>query len=119
MSRLWWFKNNMSISREEKMMDVIKELAAKFLERESNRTSLITVTNAQLSNDKKKVTIFMTVFPDTNQEKAVIDFANRKKREFYNFIISNSRISHLPSIIFAIDEGEKARQRIDDLSRNL
>lgn len=105
--------------REEKMLDVIKELAAKFLERESNRTSLITVTNAQLSNDKKKVTIFVTVFPDTNQENAVIDFANRKKREFYDFIKSNSRISRLPSILFAIDEGEKARQRIDDLSRNL
>lgn len=101
------------------MMDVIKELAAQFLEHESNRTSLITVTNAQLSNDKKKVTIFFTVFPDINQEKAVLDFANRQKREFYNFIKSHSRISRLPSIIFAIDEGEKARQKIDDLSRNL
>lgn len=104
--------------RQEKMKEVMREAIAGFIETESNRDSMITITDISLSPDFKRMTIFVTVFPE-HKEQAALDFINRKKSEAKKFLKKNRRLSRIPFIEFELDKGEKARQRIDEISRNL
>lgn len=100
--------------QDEKLKDFIKEISAKFLNIESNRVSMVTVTEVKISNDAKYATIFFTVFPN-NKEKAVLDFVKRKRTEFRDFAKENSRMGRIPFFDFEIDAGEKHRQKIDSI----
>ncbi|OGI60988.1 hypothetical protein A2641_01705 [Candidatus Nomurabacteria bacterium RIFCSPHIGHO2_01_FULL_37_25] len=102
--------------RNEKMASYIKENAAIFLGRENNRTSLITVTSATCSPDLKRATIFITVLPE-GKEKNALEFAKRKKPELREFFKKNMTTKNIPFVDFAIDLGEKHRQKIDELLR--
>jgi ribosome-binding factor A len=104
--------------RQEKILELLKHLASQFLELESNGSSLVTVTDAKVSDDYKTATIFFTVFPD-NKEKAVLDFVKRKRTEFKHFVKTESKLGRIPFFDFAIDEGEKNRQKIDEISQKL
>ena len=103
--------------RNEKVTNIIKELAAQFLGRENNRTSLITVTSANASPDLKRATIFITVLP-TSKEKLALEFVKRKRGELREFLKKNMPIKTIPFIDVEIDQGEKHRQKIDELLRN-
>ena len=102
--------------RDERAEEFIKHLAAEFLQRESNGMSLITVTNVQLYNKRTRARILFTVLPEHKQPEAV-DFANRKRNDFKDYVKKNARLQKLPQFEFAIDLGEKNRQRIDELSQ--
>jgi ribosome-binding factor A len=102
--------------RNEKVANYIKELAAQFLARENNRTSLITVTSATCSPDIKKATVFITVMPES-KEHAALDFVKRKRAEFREFLKKNMTTKNIPFIDIEIDLGEKHRQKIDELLR--
>lgn len=103
--------------REEKIKDLIKEVASRFLNIESNRVSMVTVTNVGISNDGKCATIFFTVYPNS-KEKAVLDFVKRKRAEFRDFAKKNTRVGRIPFFDFEIDAGEKHRQKIDVILGN-
>jgi len=102
--------------RDEKIVALIKHKAAEFLALESNRTSLITVTNAALSSDESSAIIFITVLP-TEKEAEALEFVKRQRSDFREFFKRETRVRRIPFFDFAIDKGEKNRQRIDDLSR--
>ena len=104
------------IQRNEKVANFIKELAAQFLGREASRTSLISVMGASVSPDLKRATIFITVLPDKKEHDA-LEFAKRKRPELREFIRKNMQTKIIPFIDFAIDRGEKNRQKIDELLR--
>jgi len=103
--------------RDEKTISQLMELAARFFSLESNRTSLVTVTSASLSDNGKEATIFFTVYPE-DKEASVVDFAKRKRTDFKHFVKDESRLGRIPFFDFEIDIGEKNRQRIDELSHN-
>jgi len=105
------------IERNVKVANRIKELAALFLSQENNRTSLITVTQATVSPDLKRGTIFITVLPST-KEKLALEFVKRNRGEMREFFKKNLPIKTIPFIDIAIDLGEKNRQKIDELLRN-
>ena len=100
--------------RNEKMANFIKEQAAFFLAREDNKTSLITVTSATVSPDLKRATIYITVLPDS-KEKLALEFVKRKRRELREFLKKNMTTKIIPFIDILIDQGEKNRQKIDEL----
>lgn len=102
--------------RNDKVANALKELAAAFLARENNKTSLITVTAASCSPDLKRATIYMTVLP-ASKETAALAFAKRKRTELREFIKKYLPIKTIPFLDIQIDLGEKNRQRIDDLLR--
>jgi ribosome-binding factor A len=104
------------VDRKEKVAAYLKELAAEFLARESNRTSLVTVTSATCSPDLKRATIFISVLPE-NKEKAVLEFMKRKRPELREFFKEKMLTKNIPFVDIAIDLGEKRRQRIDELLR--
>ncbi|KKR62468.1 hypothetical protein A2643_01920 [Candidatus Nomurabacteria bacterium RIFCSPHIGHO2_01_FULL_39_220] len=102
--------------RNEKAANYIKELAAEFLGRINNRTSLITVTSATCSSDLKRATVFITVLP-TEKERPALEFAKRHRGEFREFLKKTMTTKNIPFIDIAIDLGEKHRQKIDELLR--
>ncbi|KKT18505.1 MAG: Ribosome-binding factor A [Candidatus Nomurabacteria bacterium GW2011_GWB1_43_7] len=103
--------------RNEKVANSLKEFAANFLGRENNKTSLITVTSATVSPDLKRATIFITVFPISKEASALL-FVKRKLGELREFLKKNMPIKIIPFLDVVIDQGEKNRQKIDELLRN-
>ena len=101
--------------RDEKLKDQIKKWSAEFLQRESNRTSLITVTDVEISADAKEATILFTVMPDDKAE-AALEFARRQLSDFRIFINKKVKAGRMPYFHFDIDRGEKHRQRIDEIT---
>lgn len=102
--------------KQDKVISLITELASTFINRESNRESLITVTYADISPNLKSSTIYLSVYPEAKEDTA-IEFLKRKRSEFREFVKNNSRLRVLPVFEFDIDRGEKNRQKIDELSR--
>src|SRR3989344_5388889 len=96
---------------------LIKEAAADFLNKESNRVALMTITRADISSDLRNATVYFTVLPDTYEDEA-LNFARRKRAEFKDYLKSHLRLKRIPFIEFEIDKGEKHRQRIDDVTRD-
>ncbi len=103
--------------RNEKVANSIKELSARFLARENNNTSLITVISATCSPDLKRATIFVTVLP-VSKENAALGFLKRQRGELREYLKKNLPIKTIPFVDVAIDQGEKNRQKIDELLRN-
>jgi ribosome-binding factor A len=102
------------IQRNEKVANMIKELAAQFLGRENNRTSLITITGCSASPDLRRATIYMTVLPVDKEEEA-LGYVKRKRSEIRGYLKKNIQIKTIPFLDIAIDRGEKNRQKIDEL----
>lgn len=102
--------------RSEKLRVLCEHLAADFFNRESSGASLITVTGSRLSPDGKYVTIFFTVLPE-HKEPAALDFAKRRRGEFKEYVMNHAKIGRIPFFDFAIDEGEKNRQKIERLAQ--
>lgn len=105
-------------NRDEKLKDLIKKVAAEFMQRESNYTSLITITDVSISDRGQRATIFFTVLPN-DKEKGALGFAKRSRAEFREFFAANARMRALPFFDFEIDIGEKNRQHIDEISNSL
>jgi len=103
--------------RNSRICEQIKMLAATFLERESDRTSMITVTNATISKDLKNATVFFTVYPE-EKEGVALKFVKRQRSGFRDYVKTHTTMKRLPFFDFAIDMGEKNRQRIDELSQS-
>ncbi|MFA5778288.1 MAG: ribosome-binding factor A [Candidatus Paceibacterota bacterium] len=104
------------IQRNDKVANSIKEFAAQFLGRENNKTSLITVTSATVSPDLKRATIFITVFP-ASKENSALNFVKRNLGDLREFLKKNLPIKIIPFLDIEIDQGEKNRQKIDELLR--
>ncbi len=104
-------------ARNEKIKEAIKHASAEFLIIASNRTSLITVTDVQLSAKADRATVLLTVYPEKS-EKAVLEFAKRNVGDLRALLAKRLAIHHLPFITFAIDFGEKNRQKLDQISNS-
>ena len=107
----------MTLQKDDKLKEMIRELAATYFSRESNRLSLITITDVEIFGHGSRGRILMTVLP-TSKEQEALDFAHRQLTEFRQYVMDNSRIGHVPFFEVAIDVGEKNRQRMDELTRN-
>lgn len=104
--------------RKQKIAGVIREQLSQFIESESNRQSMITITNVIVDDGFKSTTIFVTVFPERS-ENAALDFLKRQRSEARNYLKKHSRLARIPHIDFALDKGEKARQRIEEISSEI
>ena len=104
----------MSEFRNEKIKNNIKELAAIYIEREAGPTSMITVTRVLLSPDGKRGTIMISVMP-REKENAAYGFIKRNLGELRKNIAKSLKINPIPFLDVQIDEGEKHRQKIDEL----
>ncbi len=102
----------------EKAAELIQRLAAAYIAREANRDTLITPTRVSLSDDGKRATIYVGVFPDT-KKAAALAFLARHVHDFREHLKKEARFAHLPSVHFEFDEGERERQHLDELSQGV
>ena len=104
--------------KEDKIREIIRMLAAEFFSRESNRTSLITITNVALKSGGSIAVILVTVLPVEKEEDAV-SFIHRRLGDFREYVQKHSRIARVPFFEVGIDVGEKNRQHIDEIAQNI
>ena len=100
--------------RTEKIDTILREQSAIFFERESNRQALITITNSKLSSDNSYATLFVSVLPEKEEEKA-LEFLRRQVRDLRNYLRTHTKISRIPFITIELDKGEKNRQSLEDI----
>ncbi len=99
---------------EARLVSEIRKLAASFLGRTAGPRSLLTVTDCLLSKNGQNITILLSVLPES-EERAALAFAERQTSELVRYIRTHLRVGHIPQIYFALDDGEKHRQKIDKL----
>ena len=104
--------------KKEKVAEIIRQLAADYVLRESSPSSLITITRVELSESAKVANIFFTTLPDKEEDTA-LKFLERKGGEFMHFVRDKSKIGIVPQLRFKIDYGERNRQRLDEISREI
>lgn len=103
---------------DDRVISRLMHLAGEYIAREAGRGTLITPTRAEVSRDGKNATVFVSVFPDTDTEHA-LEFLARHSKNFREYMKKESRLSRLPRVRFEHDAGEKHRQHLDELSRDL
>ncbi len=108
----------MTAQKDDKLKEMIRELAAEYFSRESNRQSLITITGVEIFSRGGKARILMTVLPE-NAEASALEFAHRQLTDFRQYVMEKSRIGRIPFFEVAIDIGEKNRQKIDEIEKSL
>ena len=106
------------MSDTPKLKELLHKLSAEFFSRESNRQSLITVTNVELLNKGSKARIMITVLPE-NQEEAAVGFIHRQLTDLRHYIMEHSKIGYVPFFEVSIDHGEKNRLRIDEIEKSI
>lgn len=104
-------------SRLEKLNKEMRKAFGEFIERESNKQSLVTVTRCDTAPDLSNVIVYVSVFP-TDAEDKVINFLNRRKYDARTYMKKRVVSRVIPQVNFMIDLGEKNRQHIDQLLRD-
>jgi ribosome-binding factor A len=106
------------IDKKIKATALIKDLVAKFVQQEANTNPLITITNADVSPDMRRAIIFFTTIPDGKEADALI-FLKRSASAMRNYMKSHARLRNIPHLEFMIDAGERHRQHMDELVREI
>ncbi len=104
--------------KHEKIENIVQKVASEFIERESNRNSLITVTRVYIPSDLKRATILFTVLPEGQEENA-LNFLKRLGSEFKEYFMKHAKVGRIPFFDFELDKGEKIAQRIRDLEEEM
>jgi ribosome-binding factor A len=104
--------------KDEKLKEIIRELAADYFSKESNRLSLITVTGVDIYSHGSRADILITVLPE-NKEADALAFAKRQLSEFRIYVHDKSRIARIPFFDVKIDKGEKNRQHMDEIAKTI
>lgn len=100
----------------DRVAELVVHEAAAFILREATGQSLITVTRALLSKKAEHARIFVSVFPK-EESRAALAFLSRSTRDFREHLATHARLHPIPSIEFVLDEGELARQHLDEISK--
>ena len=106
--------HNNNIDRHDRVVSLIKEMAATFIQHEANTDPLITITKVTTSPDYRNVTIYFTTIPSGRENDALI-FLKRNGRELRHYIKKHSNLKIIPNIDFDLDVNERHRQHIDEL----
>jgi len=104
----------MPSERQEKMSEIIRQHSARFIEQESTPQSLITVTRVDISPDFKNTTIYFTTIPE-QEEQTALSFLQRKRSDLREYLKKHMKTRIIPFVDIKIDEGERNRQKIDEL----
>ncbi len=108
----------MQKDRHDRVDSLIKQMSAEFIQAEANPNPLITVTGIKTAPDYHNSTIYITTIPEEREEDALV-FLKRHAGEMRHFIMKKSNLKVVPHLNFEIDRGERHRQHIDDVARDI
>jgi ribosome-binding factor A len=100
--------------KHDRFESALKEVAAEFIERESDVKAIITVTHVESQGRGERAIVYYTVLPESFEEQ-VDESLQKKKGAIREFLKTRLRLMRLPSFEFKLDKGEKNRQRIEDV----
>ncbi len=78
--------------------------------------SLITVTGVRTALSLKSMTILVTVLP-AEKEAGALEFLKRNVEEIHEHVQQTLKIGGRVHLSFEIDQGEKNRQRLEELEK--
>ena len=104
--------------RQGRVGNIIQECAARFIQHEANTNPLITITRVDISPDLKRAIIFFTTIPDGKEQDALI-FLKRSASDLRQYLKANARLKRIPNIEYFIDAGERHRQHVDEVMRDI
>ena len=107
-----------TFDRHDRAASLLKEVIAKFVQQEANTNPMITVTHVTVSPDYRKVTAYVTTIPDGREADALI-FLKRSASEMRGYVKKRTNLKIIPHLEFAYDYGEKHRQHIDEIARDI
>ena len=102
--------------RTDRVVSLLRKLAAVFIRDEANASPLITVTTLEVTRDLSHATVFVSVFP-TEQEAQALIFLKRKRGEFRSFVKEKVHLKDIPRFDFVIDLSEKNRLLLEKVTR--
>lgn len=108
----------MTADRKTKISALIVELVATFIQQEANPEPMITITSVDLSPDFKNAIVFFTTIPD-HREADALAFLKRHGTAIRNHLKDKARIKRIPHLDFMVDAGERHRQHMDELVREI
>lgn len=108
----------MEFDKHEKVRSILTEVIANFIREEANHNPLITVTNLVVATDYKSIKVLITTIPDGAEANALL-FLKRKSTELRNYIKKNARLKYIPHIDFDTDFGERHRQHVDVVFKDI
>lgn len=100
--------------KKEHLAEELRARVSDYFSRESNATSLLTVTRIDLSDDFKNAVINISVYPE-NKQQEVRHFATRHLTEIRDYLRKHSKIGRLPYLKIEIDKGEALIERMNRL----
>lgn len=104
--------------RHDRVAGLLQTIAATFIQQEANTDPLITVTRVTMSPDYKRATIFFTTLPEGREDDAAI-FLKRSASELRHRIKKKCNLKIIPHLDFTLDVGERHRQHIDEVVREI
>jgi ribosome-binding factor A len=107
-----------TFDRHDRAASLLKEVVAQFIQHEANTNPMITVTHVTVSPDYRKVTVYVTTIPDGREADALI-FLKRIASEMRGYVKKKTNLKIIPHLEFAYDYGEKHRQHIDEIAREI
>ena len=104
--------------RHIRVESLLRELIAAFVQQEANADPLITITRTASAPDYRRVTVFFTTIPD-GREIDALNFLKRTGSELRGYIKKKSNLKIIPFLEFSVDYGEKHRQHIDEIAKEI
>jgi ribosome-binding factor A len=104
----------MSEYKSGQVAERVREIVSKYVAKETNGKSIITITTVDLNNHRDHASVFFTVLPES-EEKPALDFLKRKRTEIRKTIMKEMPIARIPFIEFFIDKGEKLFRKITEI----
>jgi ribosome-binding factor A len=104
--------------RQGRVGTLLQECVARFVQQEANTNPLITITRVDISPDLKRAIVFFTTIPDGKESGALI-FLKRSASEMRQYIKEHARMKRIPHLDFFVDAGERHRQHIDEVMRDI
>ena len=101
-------------NRHQTAAEVIRGVVAAYIRSEANTDPLITVTRVEIGPNFRRALVLFTTIPDERESDALI-FLQRHARDMRGMIKQKTKLKYLPHLEFAIDQGERHRQFIDEL----
>jgi ribosome-binding factor A len=110
--------NTPKYDKHDRATTTIREALAVYIQHEANTNPLITVTNVTIAPDYKRATVMFTTLPDDREADAQV-FLKRHATEMRDYLKKHTRLRRIPHLEFSVDYGERHRQHIDEIVREI
>jgi len=104
--------------RHDRVASLIQSVAATFVQHEANTDPLITITHVTVSPDYRRASIYFTTIPNDREQAATI-FLQRTAGDLRREIKRKCNLKIIPHLTFSLDVGERHRQHIDTIAREI